>query len=160
VIVGFVLCSDRKFRNSLNLKSFFDFCFLVLAFRVPPFRYFLLSSSVFFCHLFFLYNITGLESCLAGQPDYDPNPIILNTNPIFPCRVRVGFAGRVKNCQPYARQTKHHLSKRRVFSSGPPTVSRSFCSSLHPSGRLSSPSRRLSVIDQASDSFQVQTWED
>jgi hypothetical protein len=35
------------------------------------------------------------------RSDYDPNPIIINSNPIFPCRVHVGFAGRVKNCQPY-----------------------------------------------------------
>jgi hypothetical protein len=59
-----------------------------------------------------------------------------------------------------SRQTKHHSSGRRVFPSGPFTVSRSFCSSLHPSGRLSSPSGCLSVFDQASDSFQVQLWED
>jgi hypothetical protein len=40
------------------------------------------------------------------------------------------------------------------------TVSRSFCSSLHPSGGLSSPSRRPSVFNQASDSFQNYIWED
>jgi hypothetical protein len=40
------------------------------------------------------------------------------------------------------------------------TVSRSFYSSLHPSGRLSSQSGRLSVFDQVSDSFQVHLWED
>jgi hypothetical protein len=39
------------------------------------------------------------------------------------------------------RQTDHHHpSGRRIFPSGPFTVSRSFCSSLHPSGPLSSPS--------------------
>jgi hypothetical protein len=60
------------------------------------------------------------------------------------------------------RQTKHHPSGRRGFPSGPFTVSRSFCSSLHPSrrisnrssfrffpsanmGRLLQPSRRLSA---------------
>jgi hypothetical protein len=48
---------------------------------------------------------------------------------------------------------KHHLFGRRGFPSGRFSVSRSFCSSLHPSGRLS-------VFDQASDSFQVQIWED
>jgi len=31
---------------------------------------------------------------------------------------------------------------------------------LNPFGRLSSPSKRLSVFDQASDSFQVHLWED
>jgi hypothetical protein len=39
-------------------------------------------------------------------------------------------------------------------------VSRSFCSSLHPSGRLRSPSGLLSVLDQVSDSFQIQIKED
>jgi hypothetical protein len=47
-----------------------------------------------------------------------------------------------------ARQTKHHPSGRRVFSSRPFIASRSFCSSLHPSGRLSSPSGRRPMIDQ------------
>jgi len=61
--------------------------------------------------------------------------------------------------RPDARQTKHSFG-RRVFSSRPFTVSRSFCSSLHPSGRLSSRSGRPSVFDQASDSFQNYIWED
>jgi hypothetical protein len=39
------------------------------------------------------------------------------------------------------RQNKHHPS-------GPFTISRSFCYSLHPSGRLNSPSRIRPVIDQ------------
>jgi hypothetical protein len=43
---------------------------------------------------------------------------------------------------------QHHPSRRRVFPSRPSTVSRSFCSSLHPSGRLSSPSGPPSVIGQ------------
>jgi len=47
-----------------------------------------------------------------------------------------------------------------LFLSGPFTASRSFCSSFHLSGRISSPSGRLSVFDQASDSFHVQLWED
>jgi hypothetical protein len=46
------------------------------------------------------------------------------------------------------RQTKHHPSGQRDFLSRRTTVSKSFCSSLHLSGRLSSPSGRLSVIDQ------------
>jgi hypothetical protein len=58
------------------------------------------------------------------------------------------------------RQTKHHLSGRHGFPFGPFTVTRSFCSSLHPSGRLNSPSGCLSVIDQGFDSFQVKIWED
>jgi hypothetical protein len=53
--------------------------------------------------------------------------------------------------RPDILQTKASLSRRCGFPSGHSSVSRSFCSSLHPSGRLSSPSRRLSVIDQASD---------
>jgi hypothetical protein len=39
--------------------------------------------------------------------------------------------------------------------SGPHTISRSFCASLHPSGRFSSTSGRLSVLDQFQISFQV-----
>jgi hypothetical protein len=39
--------------------------------------------------------------------------------------------------------------------SGPHTVSRSFCASLHPSGRFSSTSGCLSVLDQFLISFQV-----
>jgi len=50
--------------------------------------------------------------------------------------------------RPDARQTKHHPSGRRAFSVRTFTVSRSYCSSLHPSGCLSSPSGGLSVIDQ------------
>jgi hypothetical protein len=44
--------------------------------------------------------------------------------------------------RPDVRQTKHHSSEQRGFPSGPLTVSRSFCSSFHPSGSLSSPSRK------------------
>jgi hypothetical protein len=62
--------------------------------------------------------------------------------------------------RPDVLQTKHHSSRRRGILSGPFTVSRSFCSSLHPSGRLSSPSGRPSVFEQASDSFQNHIWED
>jgi hypothetical protein len=47
---------------------------------------------------------------------------------------------------------KHHPSGRRGFPSGPSSVSRSFCSSLHPFGRLSSSSEQLSVI-KASNFF-------
>jgi len=50
--------------------------------------------------------------------------------------------------RPDARQTKYHPSGRRAFSVRTSTVSRSYCSSLHPSERLSSPSRRLSMINQ------------
>jgi hypothetical protein len=47
-----------------------------------------------------------------------------------------------------ARHTKHHPSGRCTFFVRTSTVSRSYCSSLYPFGRLSSPSERLSVIDQ------------
>jgi hypothetical protein len=50
--------------------------------------------------------------------------------------------------RPDARQTKHHMSGRRTFSVRTSTVSRSYCPSPYPSGCLSRPSRRLSVIDQ------------
>jgi len=46
------------------------------------------------------------------------------------------------------RQTKHHTSGRRGFPFGPFTTSRSFCSSLHPSGCLNSSFGRLPMIDQ------------
>jgi hypothetical protein len=49
---------------------------------------------------------------------------------------------------PDASQTKHNLSGQRAFSVRTSTVLRSYCSSLYPSGRISSPSGRLSVIDQ------------
>jgi hypothetical protein len=49
---------------------------------------------------------------------------------------------------PDAHLSKHHPSVRRGFPSGPFTISRSFCASLHPSGRLSSPSERHPVINQ------------
>jgi hypothetical protein len=49
---------------------------------------------------------------------------------------------------PNASQTKHHPSGRCAFSVRTSTVSRSYCSSLYPTGRLSNLSGRLSVIDQ------------
>jgi len=49
---------------------------------------------------------------------------------------------------PDARQIKHHPSGRRDFLPGRTSVSRSFCSSLNPSGRLSSPPGCLSVNNQ------------
>jgi len=47
-----------------------------------------------------------------------------------------------------ASQTKNHSSEQRTFSVWTSTISRSYCSSLYPSGRISSPSGRLPVIDQ------------
>jgi hypothetical protein len=50
--------------------------------------------------------------------------------------------------RPNARQTSIIRPDDVFLPSGPYTVSRSFCASLHTSGRLSSPSGRPSVIDQ------------
>jgi hypothetical protein len=50
--------------------------------------------------------------------------------------------------RPDARQTSIIRPDDVFISSGPHTVSRSFCASLHPSGRLSSPFGRPLVIDQ------------
>jgi hypothetical protein len=55
---------------------------------------------------------------------------------------------------------QHHTSGRRIFPSGPFTVSRSFCSNLHPSGHLSSSSGRPSVIDQLQILSKFRIWED
>jgi hypothetical protein len=49
---------------------------------------------------------------------------------------------------PDARHTSIIRPDDVFFPSGPYTVSRSFCASLHTFGSLSSPSRRLSVFDQ------------
>jgi hypothetical protein len=48
---------------------------------------------------------------------------------------------------PDARQTSIIRPDDVSFQSGPYTVSRSFCSSLHPSGHRSSPSGRISVVE-------------
>jgi hypothetical protein len=45
------------------------------------------------------------------------------------------------------------------FRPDPYTISRRFCSSLHPSGLFSSTSGRLSVLERLSDSFQVERKE-
>jgi hypothetical protein len=57
-------------------------------------------------------------------------------------------------------QTKASPFGRCGFPSGHSSVLRSFCSSLHPSGRLCSPSGRLSVRSSFRLSFQKQIWED
>jgi hypothetical protein len=53
--------------------------------------------------------------------------------------------------RPDVLQTKASPSRQCGFSSGHTSISKSFCFSLHPSGQLSNPSGRLSVIDQDSD---------
>jgi hypothetical protein len=78
-------------------------------------------------------------------------PVILSDDRAIPAgRLSVHCSIRPEDMpyRPDASQTKHHPSGRRAFSVRTSTVSRSYCSSLYPSGRLSSPSGHLSVIDQ------------
>jgi len=56
---------------------------------------------------------------------------------------------------PDARQTSIIHPDEVFIPSGPHTVSRSFCASLHPSGHFSSMSGRLPVLDRFLISFQV-----
>jgi hypothetical protein len=58
--------------------------------------------------------------------------------------------------RPDARQTSSIRSGDVSFPSGPYTVSRSFCSNLHPSGHRSSPSGCLSVLEQSQILSKVQ----
>jgi hypothetical protein len=60
-------------------------------------------------------------------------------------------------CHPVRTPDKPVSSVRTTcsFRPDPYTVSRSFCSSLYPSGRFSSTSGFLSVLERFSDSFQV-----
>jgi len=77
----------------------------------------------------------------VSRPD---DRAILSGRPFVYCSIR-------PDDMPYhldASQTKHHPSGRRTVSVRTSTISRSYCSSLYPSGRLNSPSGRLSVIDQ------------
>jgi len=53
------------------------------------------------------------------------------------------------------RQTSIIRPDEVFITSGPHTVSRSFCASLHPSGRFSITSGRLPILDQFLISFQV-----
>jgi hypothetical protein len=62
--------------------------------------------------------------------------------------------------RPDTRQTSIIRPDDVSFPSGPYTVSRSFCSSLHPSGPLSSPSGRPSVIDQLQILSKFSIWKD
>jgi hypothetical protein len=57
--------------------------------------------------------------------------------------------------RPNARQTSIIRPDEVFIPSGPHTVSRSFCASLHPSERFSITSGRLPVLDQFLISFQV-----
>jgi hypothetical protein len=57
--------------------------------------------------------------------------------------------------RPDARQTSIIRPDEVFIPSGPHTVSRSFCASLHPSGRFSSMSGHLPVLNQFLISFQV-----
>jgi hypothetical protein len=62
--------------------------------------------------------------------------------------------------RPDARQTSIIRPDDVSFPSGPYTVLRSFCSSLHPSGHLSSPSGRISVLEQSQILSKFQKRED
>jgi hypothetical protein len=64
--------------------------------------------------------------------------------PIYPLFYPSGRRVIPSRCQ----IDQHHPSGRRAIPSGPYTVLRSFCASLHTSRRLISPSGRPSVIDQ------------
>jgi hypothetical protein len=57
--------------------------------------------------------------------------------------------------RPDTRQTRIIRPDEVFIPSGPHIVSRSFCASLHPSGRFSITSGRLPVLDQLLISFQV-----
>jgi hypothetical protein len=61
---------------------------------------------------------------------------------------------------PDARQTSIICPDDISFPSEPYTMSRSFCSSLHPSGPLSSPSRCPSVINHLQILSKISIWED
>jgi hypothetical protein len=62
--------------------------------------------------------------------------------------------------RPDAKQTSIIRLDDISFPFGPYTVSRSFCSSLHPSGHLSSPSGRISVLEQSQILSKFQKKED
>jgi hypothetical protein len=62
--------------------------------------------------------------------------------------------------RPDARQTSIIRPDDVSFPFGPYTVSRSFCSSLHPSKPLSSPSGRPSVIDRLHILSKFSIWKD
>jgi hypothetical protein len=82
--------------------------------------------------------------------------VIPSGRPSVHCSIRPDYVSF-----PSERQTdKHHPSGPRNFPFEPSTVSRSFCSSLHPSGHLSSPSGRPSVIDQLQILSKFRIWED
>jgi hypothetical protein len=82
--------------------------------------------------------------------------VIPSRRPSVHCSIRPEDMSFPSECQ----IDKHHPSRRHIFPSGPSTVLRSFYSSLHPSGHLSSPSGRPSVIDQLQILSKFRIWED
>jgi hypothetical protein len=76
---------------------------------------------------------------------------ILSGHPFFHCSIRPDDM----SSRPDARRTSIIRPDEVFILSGPHTVSRSFCASLHPSGRFNSRSGRLPVLDQLLISFQV-----
>jgi hypothetical protein len=70
------------------------------------------------------------------------------------------FVRTTCSSRPDARQTSIIHPDDVSFPSEPYTVSRSFCSSLHPSRPLSNPSGRPSMIDQLQILSKFGIWED
>jgi hypothetical protein len=78
----------------------------------------------------------------------------------FPVRRLDAHLSTVPSVRTTARQTSIIRPDDVSFPSGPYTMSRSFCSSLHLSGPLSSPSGCPSVIDQLQILSKFSIWED
>jgi hypothetical protein len=83
-----------------------------------------------------------------------PDDMLSDRTPIYPLLHSSG-----RSVIPSGRQTdQHHPSRRHIFPSRPFTISRSFCSSLHPSRPLNIPSGRPSVIDQLQILSKFRYW--
>jgi hypothetical protein len=98
----------------------------------------------------FIFPVSRPDNVLS-HPDAHLSTVPFIRTTCYPIRTPICplFHSSGRRVIPSGRQTnQHHPSGRRIFPCGPSTVSRSFCSSLHPSGPLSIPSRRPSVIDQ------------
>jgi hypothetical protein len=84
----------------------------------------------------------------VSRPD---DRAILPRRPTAPCAIRLDDV----SSRPDARQTSIIRPDEVFISSGPYIVSRSFCTSLHPSRHFSITSGRLPELDQFLISFQV-----
>lgn len=49
------------------------------------------------------------------RPDYNPNQIMVNPNPLCSCRLGVMLTGHVRNCHPYIQATWYYLSFHRAL---------------------------------------------